>query len=241
MFELMTIRQHQVDDNPMNQQLRALYADMFTPLSDIITDYNCKNKSLITNPYLLAASHDYYAAKRRVMIFGQETNTWGGEFGNDGVFNPDTSVEELMNLYDLFAYTGYNSPFWNYCKVLKSAGSKQGVSFIYNNLMKLGLVGATGYNPDIAPKFNPLLAEIEILKPDLLIFLSGPNYDFRIRTQISDFSMQQVLEQYPIRKFAKLKFTNETLPEAYRTYHPNYLRFSPDYFVEVQKTLIKNI
>lgn len=133
MIELMTICQHQVDDNPMNRQLRALYADMLTPLSDIITEYNCKNESCISNPYLLAASQDYYAAKRRVMIFGQETYTWGGEFGNDGAFSPDTSVEELMKLYDLFANnTGYNSPFWNYCKALKSVDSKQGVGFIYN-------------------------------------------------------------------------------------------------------------
>ncbi len=242
MIELKTISQHQVDDNPMNRQLQALYANILTALSDIITEYNCKNKSCISNPYLLATSHDYYTAKRRVMIFGQETYTWGGEFGNGGAFNPDISVEVLMKLYDLFAYNmGYNSPFWNYCKALKSVGSKLGVSFIYNNLMKLGLVGTAGYNSDIAPKFNPLLAEIEILKPDLLIFLSGPRYDFRIRTQIGDFSMLQILEQYPIREFAKLKFANGTLPEAYRTYHPGYLRRRPDYFAEIQKTLIRYI
>lgn len=244
MINLTTIRRHNIDDNLMNRQLRTLYNDMFPSLSGIISQYNRANESRISNPYLLSASKEYYVAERRVMIFGQETYTWGGEFGNEGVFNPDASVTELMNLYDLFAYTAsdtYNSPFWNYCKSLKSAADGRRIAFIYNNLMKLGLVGQAGYNPDISPKFNPLLAEIEILKPDILIFLSGPKYDFRIRTQLDNFLEEQVLPQYKTQEFAKLRFSDTIFPDAYRTYHPGYLCRWPDYYAAVHNAIIHYI
>ena len=68
--------------------------------------------------------------------------------------------------------------------------------------------------------FNLLSEELAILRPEVCLFLTGPNYDDDIRHKLCDVQFEE-FKDFDIRKVAKLK--SSFLPsKSYRTYHPGY-------------------
>ena len=169
------------------------------------------------------------------MIIGQETNSWGGEmYGESELQTP----ENLMNLYDIFVNIdrGYNSPYWNFIKNIQNLISSD-TKVVVNNIVKVGKkrgMGCDDYINNLTLQhFNVLLKEIEILKPNLLLFLTGPNYDARIKATLGDMNIvpvvQSVFPSINERQFAEIRFINDKLPTAYRCYHPGYLKRSRNF------------
>jgi hypothetical protein len=79
-------------------------------------------------------------------------------------------------------------------------------------------------------KFNCLKEEIAVTKPDVVVFLSGPNYDGKINVQFNDEIEFKNFKDRHIRETAKLEHPD--LPEhTYRIYHPNYLQRSKKGFL----------
>lgn len=87
-------RRSQIDNNQINNQLRNLY--------DANWDNYCQQiraRVDAANPYLMTISDEYLAADRKVVIYGQETYGWGGEFYNKP---QKATIENLMKLYHKF-------------------------------------------------------------------------------------------------------------------------------------------
>lgn len=184
-----------------------------------------------TNPLLLDIPSGYFAADWKVMIFGQETNDW------EGLFPHENGVAHLLKTYSDFynsnyCYSPYDGQFWNGVSKIKKAlaeklkDSGKATSVIWNNLIKIGKAKAKGAPSEAILKFEDawfdvISFEISVLKPNIVIFLSGPNYDKYINRIFSDVSFESINERGK-RQLARVK-SNRLPIDSIRTYHPNYL------------------
>lgn len=173
------------------------------------------------NPFLIVEPSGYQERAKKVMICGQETQGWGNEFDD----RPESAtLEAILNIYAGFVNRGgYNSPYWQFINSLKRACPD--VGFVCNNIVKIGKKHGPGCDNQINEltlKYFPVIPEeLNILKPDLILFLTGPNYDWRIRKTIGDFKTKNIGN---IKRFDEIIFHNPLLPKAFRCYHPRYLR-----------------
>lgn len=91
-------------------------------------------------------------------------------------------------------------------------------------------------------EFNVLPLEISVFAPDIVVFLTGPNYDERIINTFSNvYSNGKQLEfevenGYQFNELARI--SHPVLPyHTYRTYHPGYsLRNNPNLFKRIEET-----
>lgn len=226
--------------NKINLNLQSVYKEKWDLFSDklnqILKDETKEKKP--TNPLLLYIDEEKYKnADIKIMIFGQETNDWEGDFQN----NIETSIEtydDFFNSNDCYAYGGQ---FWNgfnrFLTLLKNKYDKKSISSVWNNVIKIGNSGKNkNYPPDYIYNvekeyFNVIKEEIDILKPDIILFVSGPNYDIEIKNSLVDVDFKPLSANFSERQLAKLSYKNQ--PNIYRTYHPNYLwRNNIDSFFE---------
>lgn len=175
------------------------------------------------NPFLIVEPLDYREKAKKVMICGQETQGWGNEFDHD----PNSAtINALLGLYAGFVNNGgYNSPYWQFINQLKKHCPN--VGFVCNNIVKIGKQFSPGCDDtinDLTLKYFPVIPEeLSVLKPDIILFLTGPSYDKRIKGALGDFQTEQINN---INNFIQIKFKDSSLPKAYRCYHPRYLRLS---------------
>lgn len=217
-----------------NEKLNKLYQDKYPILTKMIQDKNTKLKvqdrdsQMATNPLLLKSFESYDIADFKIMFFGQETNFWLKEI-NNGVFNGE--ILPILSLYERFFINGncfrYGGQFWNGIKLFKNKVNKsfdeKKIEYIWNNIEKIGQCkkGFPHAISNITEKyFNVLQDEIEILKPDLLIFFTGPNYDSSIKKYFGEFEMKTI---YPFNGRELCEIIIPNMPRSLRTYHPNYL------------------
>jgi hypothetical protein len=217
-----------------DQLLLNLYKNSFPKLIEEINLYNNHiqetNKNLrnrATNPLMLKCPSGWEEADQRIMIFGQETNYWANECGNKAVFSG--KIERTIKVYDDFYLSNkmYNSPFWNeFRRIKKESGKVRKVSVAWNNIVKIGKLG-TGNVPAINKitknHFNVIAKEIEILKPDVLVFFTGPVYDSFIEDYLGKFDKKPI-EGFETKQLCEIEFkTDHGIRKALRTYHPFYL------------------
>lgn len=164
------------------------------------------------------------------MFFGQETNGWGDS----------ELIEDLMFLYrDFNLGEYYNSLFWRYLwEMSMNLGLKGRHPFLWNNINKFGKADSAGRPNSRVTElenkyFNVLKEELQVIKPKICIFFTGPNYDNVLRAKLPDLEVLPV-DGYPINEVAKLK--SQYLPEhSYRTYHPGYGNRYRDWYNELLK------
>ena len=199
-------------------------------------------KNLATHPLLIKTDDEYAKADLKVMFFGQETNEW------NGVFEEYADLESVLAVYEDFylkrGYEQYGKPFWNFIRNLKSTQSTKKIGYIWNNVLKIGKSesgtpqqGLINYTIDY---FNVIPQEIEILKPNVLLFLSGHTYDDHIRKTIGNFSIVPI-EGFSTNELCILKFDNITVDLAIRTYHPGYLQRLGERRMNITETIVNLI
>ena len=243
---LCVIRDFKPTPIHMNEKLQEIYNSKWNELSDglneILKDNSKENKP--TNPLLLYINEDDYKnADIKIMIFGQETNDWEGNFQNDINICLDT-YDDFFNANDCFSYGGQ---FWNgfnrFLTLLQNEFPNKKISSVWNNVIKIGNSGRDkNYPPEYIynienEKFKVISSEIEILRPDIILFLSGPNYDLELKNSLNEAVFSELSEDFTERKLAKIKYKN--YKNVFRTYHPNYLwRNGIDtYFNEIIKKI----
>lgn len=225
----------------MNENLKSLYLKYWDRMQASLSN------NQLSNPLLLNIKDEgkYRNADIKVMIFGQETNSWEGDLGSK-------SIDDLMNTYaDFFGnekcYT-YGGQFWNsnrhYIRTLKEKFPNKKIEVVWNNIVKFGKVNKPGAPTNslvnLQKELFPVIkSEMEILQPDLVIFFTGPNYDKYITLEWEEVKFEK-LANWNKKKLVKLK--HYLLPEAtYRTYHPNYLyRSGKAFYSEVRDTIFSN-
>ena len=243
-------------------------------LFDLYNDYFCKNNLKdeeilnFSRPFLLDVNDEYINSEKKVMIIGQETYTWYGLYKD--FLNEDDGIKRTQDIYRNFMLdnkSNYNSPFWNFFNKLEENSN---ASFICNNVYKLETIEYLEHPNKLGKKVgfsvlsknkvykhliekvkvfqkDILIKEIEILKPDVVIFLTGHPYDSlfmdkqfnNIETFYQDINEATLLK---IDQWKFGRFKNEYLPyNTYRTYHPNYLKIAPENILtNEQKNFIFN-
>lgn len=212
----------------INEKLKELYNIKMELLKTPLLEYN-KNSNNIekaTNPLLIQVNENWKLADFKIMIVGQETNGWCHECGNSQEFNPNInkSIEVYNNFY--LKGNGYRSPFWNeFNRIRKNINPNKKVAFSWNNLIKIGKVGVGNshkINQIKETYFNVLLEEIEILKPNCIIFFTGPNYNNFIEKYIGKNKTTPIVE-FNSNELSIVEFENLNSLFCLKTYHPNYL------------------
>ena len=224
----------------MNNKLRELYIEKFQVLAPELKEYNAKVgfDKKATNPFLLQVPSNYESFENKIMIFGQETNFWCGECGNDSAFS--NSIDKSLEIYESFYLnngTGsYGGPFWNEFKRIKRTVIKPENSiFVWNNINKIGKTGKGNLdeiNKIQFKNFKVISEEIELLKPNIVVFLTGHNYDFFIRENIGNFNQKEISDCLFELDFNK----NYKNIKFFKTYHPNGL-----YHLKKNRIVIPNL
>ena len=143
-----------------------------------------------------------------------------------------------------------HTPFWRGLRSFNKAitGELENDAFLNTQLVRFDLNGSRPpleIEELVQQEFNVLPYEIKVLKPNVIVFLTGPNYDSRIEKTFNDWhaidSNLKFIEVpgYSIRQFARIE--HPVLPfHTYRTYHPKYLLLkNTDLFHQIEETFKK--
>lgn len=204
----------------VNTQLYELYASNLENLKTIydrasgcgIVDY--------ANPLLLSCHEGYLEAKKKIIYIGQETCSWYSDPRNQVLTSDDIKMLQSGYLNFMLPQT-YVSPFWLFIYEVSRTVS-EGCNYMWSNICKIGKRHDAGradhrINELETCYFNIGKKEIGILDPDLIVFLSGPNYDQDIKSHFGNFRIVQNYDDC----FDQLSIDGMRC-KAFRLYHPNY-------------------
>lgn len=233
----------------MHEQLRKLYESHWPALCNALrpivnnSEYSIKP----SNPLLLfpgMTDYEYDNADIRVMIFGQENNDWGGVFNSEAPVEDE--VERILEVYNSFYNVEFNyvSQFWNgyklFMRMLNAKYPNKTIKYAWNNIVKIGkafemhLPPAYIYEEELK-HFNIVKNEIEILKPHVILFLTGPYYDGKIMDKLPEAKIIPFADN-----IMKVEIPNVDF--AYRTYHPKNTYFKGKGYTEsLYEQIIKDI
>lgn len=210
------------------QQLKNLYNNHIEGIKKLYDELK-KNNLFYSCSYPLLLSTWEEDSVPKVMFIGQETNGWDWP---DTPECPDNegSVDYLMALYKWFNLgkgpRPNNTLIWQYFRQLaEKLGQNSEHAFIWNNINKIGKDSGTGRpNAKVTSLenqyFNVLAGELEVIKPQVCVFFTGPNYDGDIRAKLHDAEFLPI-QGYGNREFVRIKSAH--LPKnSFRTYHPGY-------------------
>lgn len=184
----------------------------------------------LNGPFLLAVSEQYERSSPKVVIVGQENNGWL-EFDYQ-TFLQSHDADHCLAVYRGFDIGQYSpGTFGRYFSNLRQTllgeiteSNRRAV--LWTNLFKINHNGKQTIH---SPHLKAILAiqqgivakEIQILQPDVVIFLTGPRYDDVLRKTFSDVAFRSV-DEYPINEVAQVVAAG--LPAlSFRTYHPAFL------------------
>ena len=170
----------------MNAQLRTQYVKYIRNLLKAVT---AKGIEGLSHPLLIKVHSDYLRAQRKVMFVGQETRDW------DRLPKVDTIDEGIIsgivdeNL-DFYWNISKASLFWRSVKdCYQSLNPEAVASGRYNGYIWTNLVRCDQHKrgPDENVKEillsigNLVQEEVELTRPDAVVFFTGPSYDCESR------------------------------------------------------------
>ncbi len=222
--------------SPIQKKLNALYQKELK--FHTITKF--KKKSKLSAPLLLYIYQSYLDSPIKIMYVGKETNHWlthttsDDKKGLESVFKRGKlDLERLLERYK----KQMNNPsswknnafFKQYRNIQKQLlGKEERGNIVWNNLFKMSYDRGKGYSKnalghaqlqEISKKI--FLKELEILSPDIIIFVTGANYDKVIKDYFD--KEYETIEIIIPRKLWKFNYKGIT---CYRTVHPDSLRFT---------------
>lgn len=219
-------------EETINTKLLELYSsywnDYALKLNEILKNDVYPDKP--TNPLLL--SHidpkGYKNADIRLMIIGKQTNDW------ESIFNGD--IKKTISVYRDFykgfyfdAYRGYFKNHFNmFLQLIEHNFPNKTISCFWNNVIKTGMANEAGTPPsyilNLESEYFPVLEkEIDIIKPNLILFFTGSNYDQFIKSNLPKISMQEI-QGFRHEDLQLLKIKNVDF--AFRVSSPQQLHFS---------------
>ena len=238
-----------------NSELENLYRKHLKGLLEttICEKINC------TSPLLLKIDEEKWNDEDayNVVIFGQEVRGWGPESYTkfEEILNGDIEIylQGLLNTYYKYFYrktsndvrskSTFMQAFERIEKILKQRSDLKDkkINIIWNNINKLGKSGQRkGMSNELRQiekeSFLVIQKEIEILRPDLLIFLTGPYRDRDIKANFPDVIITKSTicddKEKTVfkRKYAFLQ--HPSFKKAVRLYHPNYYRGCTNLYLE---------
>lgn len=207
----------------MNDLLLRLYMSKWENLCSEMRSINFE----ATCPLLLKIDNEdeFENADIRVMFFGQETNSWYRIFHDD--------LTDIIGYYNQFYNKNecwkYGGQFWNglnrFRNLLEKRYPNKKIRLVWNNIVKIGRYNCKGFPPEQIYQierthFSVIREEIKIIKPNIVLFLTGPYYD-RILVNNFDEIQKEPLDGFKERQLSKISIEN--VDYTFRTYHPNFL------------------
>jgi hypothetical protein len=205
----------------VEKELAKYYKGVWQSLTTIARRY-----SGVSLPLFVSIPSGYERSALKLMVVGQQTNSWYGFIGDSLGSDP---VSRIQTYYRRFNFAeGYNSPFWHAIHNLQASLEPRVAprSFVWSNLY---ICDQKKILPDPflceqLLDLRTLPHEIAILRPDAVVFFTGPHYDYTIKTLFPDVRLSRCGSR-DARLFSRVEHSE--LPRlSFRTYHPAYLRRS---------------
>ncbi|MGI5107675.1 hypothetical protein H0R94_11710 [Treponema socranskii] len=246
----------------MGKDYEKFFVDYYVAYDDrnfeAVKEWNKQHKAdeKLLCPQFLSPLLEYEHADLKVMIFGQEALRWHNpddsmNFYEDGHEPKDYSdlysdYMQLLNGDDVEFKKGgirkapFNKEYRRLRNLIQETAKKYGKSagFMWNNLIKLtALKGGSGkryFNKVSAIQESSLLIkeELNFFKPNILIFLTGPDYDFVIQNEIKGTHIFDVVSKDKVEPFNDRMlsvFNIKNIDLALRTYHPGAHRTAEEW------------
>ncbi len=206
----------------MMEELEQAYLDAMPTIEQITDRYKG-----VSGPLFISVPNAYYKTSLPLMIVGQQTNGW------------PCVTEGLSQL--LLTYREFNLgqncthfPFWRASHELFKSLNPEGPerAFLWSNLVKVDqhYKRPSAEVENSISGLNLLNRELEILKPCIVVFFTGPYYDDRLCQTFPGIRIDTITDN-----IAKLE--HQELPSlSFRTYHPRYLRMAKKW--SVLKTIV---
>jgi len=243
--------------NNIQKNLDSLYdsyLDSILGNADIVEGIS---SSKYSSPLFISldVKNGYIKDKKYKMLYvGQQTNGWFDKKDWNGlnINNHKDYREALKTLYYEFnfgdrlygkKYSGY---LWQFQQLLTAKindENQNNCGIIWSNLVRLdenlNKINENDMLEKIAINNNEILRkEIEIIQPDIVVFVTGYSYDWLLKKTFNDIQFHQSDNgNLNINKLAILQ--SEFLPKySFRTYHPRalyqnrYLRSSRNIIIE---------
>lgn len=215
----------------MNEKLLVLQKDWLS----ICDAEGMAEKYPLSRPFLFGVTEHYMQSKNTIMIIGQEAKDFSS-------YKSDWPLSDIQHFNECYVNTqldrpvaGYKynrSPFWRFFREL----ANEGIEPVWNNLDKFHQI-INGKTSPLSLKMENVFSrtygndnksllqrEIELTKPTLVLFVTGPNYHESMATALG--IDDRMLQEYrptvstPCQQFTKL--TNMDIP-LFWSYHPAYL------------------
>ena len=198
-------------------------------------------------PFVPYVFENYYKSKKKILIVDQHT---------DNLIELKKSLSKRL-LYDglslltknyLKGKKYKNTPFWNFSHLFnRNLNDGANLNFIWTNLIKINKYNQvpddkTLFNKLVLPTLPLLYDEISVLNPDIILFLTGSEYDDYIRLSLPvDFQLKFIkIKNYNTSDFACFKINDIV---CYRLCHPQYLKNNhifDRYVSDLLETINKN-
>ena len=197
------------------EQLKQLYEENLDGFKNVKNNFPDDD---IAGPLLMSPNKIYQNQSKKLLIIGQQTNWWEYNI-ND--------IDKQMKSYEGFnvGENYYASPFWNIIRKLELVLGNDKCSCTWTNLNKFDLDSGRpygNYELEISKLDSILIKEIQILKPDICVFFTGPSFDGRLKSIFDNILFTKV-DNWGINQLSKL--THPNLPKlSFRTHHPKSLR-----------------
>lgn len=181
----------------------------------------------LSNPLLVAPTPAWIGQSRRLLVVGQQTgpDRWQPDYDARLRRPHCKSVVQLMTRYSNFQMNSRarTSHFWRFMLALARSLRLEPDQVLWLNLNRCDHEGARPaprVEDDLWDAFPVLCDELEILRPTIVVFVTGPNFDSTIERRIH-------ATLRPVRGFSRSALAlveSAHLPcESFRTFHPNYL------------------
>mgnify|MGYP007084593368 FL=1 len=213
------------DDSEVNQKLLKLFESKWEAVNKVYDALQEEEEWAVL--HLACVPPNYEKMKYKILIVGQENNGYGYET------EPKKSMLFTLDFQNGRYYD--NAPFfsfpYSFCASINDCDNEK-----YSKKSYLAWVNLKEFSFETSSKkslnekaqniidneYNILEEEIKIINPDIVLFLTGPNYDYYIKAQLNGVEFKTV-ENYGIRQFARVE--HKSLPKnSFRIYHPVYLR-----------------
>ena len=229
------------ENSEVNQKLLKLFESKWEAVDKVYNALQGEEEWAVL--HLACVPPNYEKMKYKILIVGQENDGWGIE---------DNARLSMFATLDFLDSKDYNDrrPFFSFpYKFCKSINNLEDIKdskktyFTWVNLREFSFdeTPKTSLGKEaqsmIDNEFNILEEEIKIINPDIVLFLTGPDYDFDIEKQLKGVEFKTV-ENYDIREFARVE--HEALPKnSFRIYHPNRIRFIKEGYKKYLESLKK--
>lgn len=225
-------------EKDVNDKLMDLYSGLWPDFCKAMKSItaNTAAAALPTNPLLLFVKDDgadYEKADLRVVVFGRENNDWGGTFSAENIA-PREEIDRIQEIYNGYFNYGDGSRkifmhgMEKFMSRLREKCPGRTIEYVWNNIVKIGKAripgqkNAIGIPPqqiqEVEMQYFPVVEEeLRILKPDVVLFLTGPSYDPVIVKRIQGVTFSPLTSAHG-QEIARVEIPG--VKWAYRTFHP---------------------